>query len=136
VRELTAKISAANCEHVVLDMEAGVEHLSRGTTRNTDTLLVIAEPYYKSLETAARVATLGRELGIQRVLTLANKVRPADKESVSQFARRHGIQLIEEIPYDESVAEADRLGIAPIDHDETSSMVRAINALTGRLLAT
>jgi len=53
----------------VLDMEAGVEHLSRGTTRNTDTLLVVAEPYYKSLETAARVAALGRELGIARVLT-------------------------------------------------------------------
>jgi CO dehydrogenase maturation factor len=43
--------------------------LSRGTARNTDTLLVIVEPYYKALETAARVARLGRELGIVRVLT-------------------------------------------------------------------
>jgi len=121
---------------VVLDMEAGVEHLSRGTTRNTDTLLVVAEPYYKSLETAARVATLGRELGIQRVLTLANKVRPADKESMAQFALRHNIDLVEEIPYDESVAEADRLGIAPIDHDAESAMVHAIGSLMERLLAT
>ncbi|MDQ2946582.1 MAG: hypothetical protein M3Y27_11660 [Acidobacteriota bacterium] len=134
MRELTARISESSCEHVVLDMEAGVEHLSRGTARNTDTLLVIAEPYYKSLETAARVAMLGRELGIPRVLTLANKVRPADKESVDQFAQRHGIELIEEIPYDESVAEADRLGIAPTDHDVNSAMVRTIDSLTGRLL--
>lgn len=136
MRELTAKISEASCEHVVLDMEAGVEHLSRGTTRNTNTLLVVAEPYYKSLQTAARVASLGRELGIQRVFTVANKVRPADRESVAQFARRHGIDLVQEIPYDESVAEADRLGIAPIDHDATSSMIRAIDALADRLLAT
>ncbi len=115
-------------------MEAGVEHLSRGTTRNTDTLLVIAEPYYKSLETAARVANLGRELGIPQVLTLANKVRPADKESVDQFAQRHGIELIEEIPYDESVAEADRLGVAPTDHDFHGAMVRSIDSLAERLL--
>jgi CO dehydrogenase maturation factor len=68
-RELTATIAGEGPGHVVLDMEAGVEHLSRGTARNTDTLLVIVEPDYKALETAARVARLGRELGIVRVLT-------------------------------------------------------------------
>ncbi len=136
MRELTSRISEASGEHVVLDMEAGVEHLSRGTTRNTNTLLVVAEPYYKSLETAARVAALGRELGIARVLTLANKVRPEDRESMSQFAHRHGIELVVEIPYDESVAEADRLGIAPIDHDANCAMVQAIDALAHKLLTT
>lgn len=135
MRELTARISAESREHVVLDMEAGVEHMSRGTTRNTDTLLVVAEPYYKSLETAARVAALGRELGIARVLTIANKIRPADRASVDQFAKRHGIDIIAEIPYDESVAEADRLGIAPIDYDVSGVMVQAVDNLAGRLLA-
>lgn len=134
MRELTATIAGGSLEHVVLDMEAGVEHLSRGTARNTDTLLVIAEPYYKALETAARVAQLGKELGIARVLTIVNKVRASDEESIKQFAARHALQVAAEIPHDESVAEADRLGIAPIDHDDSSRLIRAVEALVKQLL--
>ncbi len=118
----------------MLDMEAGVEHLSRGTTRNTDILLVVAEPYYKSLETAARAVKLGRELGIKRVLTVVNKVRPADEESIHQFVSRHGLDVAAEIAYDESVLEADRRGIAPIDYDASATMVHSVETLTSRLL--
>ena len=118
----------------MLDMEAGVEHLSRGTARNTDTLLVIAEPYYKALETAARVAVLGKELGIARVFTIVNKVRASDEESIKQFAARHALQVAAEIPHDESVAEADRRGIAPIDHDDSSTLIRAVEALVKQIL--
>ena len=94
MRELTSKIAEMDSQHVVLDMEAGVEHLSRGTTRNTDILLVIAEPYYKSLETAARVAALGQELGIPRVYTITNKVRAADKASVAKFVAGHSMNVV------------------------------------------
>ena len=59
----------------VVDMEAGLEHLSRGTDRHVDTLLVVLEPYFKALETARRCAELGRELGIPRVWGVANKLR-------------------------------------------------------------
>jgi CO dehydrogenase maturation factor len=133
VRELTSKIAEMDREHVVLDMEAGVEHLSRGTARNTDVLLVIAEPYYKSLETAARVARLGQELGIARVYTVTNKVRGADHASMQQFIRDHSLDMVCEIGHDEEVAEADRLGIAPIDHDGKGILVTAIDALATRL---
>lgn len=134
MRELTARISSDSQDHVVLDMEAGVEHLSRGTTRNTDVLLVVAEPYYKSLETAARVHGLAVELGIARVFTIANKVRTVDAESVGQFVSRHGIRLAAEVPHDESVAEADRLGIAPIDREPDGPMVRQVRSLVESLL--
>jgi len=134
VRELTATIAEDSEGHVVLDMEAGVEHLSRGTTRNTDTLLAIAEPYYKSLETAARVASLGKELGIPRVLTVVNKLRPGDRDSVTQFVARHSLAVAAEIPHDESVTEADRIGIAPIDYDASSIMVRLVDDLARQLL--
>src|SRR5215831_3432499 len=52
---------------VVIDMEAGLEHLSRGTLRYVDTLLVVAEPYFKSMETAARCKPLAEDLGIPRI---------------------------------------------------------------------
>lgn len=134
MRELTARISSESQDHVVLDMEAGVEHLSRGTTRNTDVLLVVAEPYYKSLETAARVHGLALELGIGRVYTIANKIRAVDAESVGEFVSRHDIGLAAEIPHDESVAEADRLGIAPIDRAPGGIMVKHVRSLVERLL--
>ena len=56
----------------VVDMEAGLEHLSRGTDRHVDTLLVVAEPYFKALETARRCVELGRELNIPRIAAVAN----------------------------------------------------------------
>ena len=133
MRELTAKIAEMDQEHVVLDMEAGVEHLSRGTTRNTDILLVIAEPYYKSLETAARVARLGQELAIPGVYTVTNKVRAADKESLNKFIGDRSLDVVCEIGHDDEVAEADRLGIAPIDHDDKGILVTAIESLANKL---
>lgn len=122
-------------EHVVLDMEPGLEHLSRGTTRNTDILLVVAEPYYKSLETAARVARLGQELGILRVYTVTNKVKSSDKTSLAKFVKDHSLEVVCEIAHDEEVAEADRLGVAPIDNDAGGILVTAVDSLASRLFA-
>ncbi len=70
---------AANDRHVVVDMEAGLEHLSRsgGTLAYADVLLVVVEPSQKSVITAARTASLAAELGIPRVLGLGNKARDA-----------------------------------------------------------
>ena len=59
---------------VVIDMEAGLEHLSRGTPRYVDTLLLVVEPYFKSMETAARCKVMAEELGIPHILAVPNKV--------------------------------------------------------------
>jgi CO dehydrogenase maturation factor len=67
-------------ETVVIDMEAGLEHLSRGTPRYVDTLLLVAEPYFKSMETAARSKAMAEELGIPRILAVPNKIRGAQDE--------------------------------------------------------
>jgi len=97
----------------VIDMEAGLEHLSRGTDRNADVLLVVAEPYFKALETARRCVELGRELKIQRVAALANKFRsPSELEAVRKYAGAHDIDVLAEIPYDEKIQRADLAGSA------------------------
>lgn len=66
-------------EAVVVDMEAGVEHLGRGTAGALDTMLVVAEPTAAGLRTARRIAELAEGLGVRRVLAVANKVRSDDE---------------------------------------------------------
>src|SRR5919204_3596202 len=95
VRHLIGGILEDGRHVTVVDMEAGIEHLSRGTGRHVDTLLVTLEPYFKALETSRRCAELGRELNIVRVVGVGNKVRDAaDAEAVKHFAASHGLPLV------------------------------------------
>jgi CO dehydrogenase maturation factor len=118
------------CGTVVIDMEAGLEHLSRGTARSVDTLVLLAEPYFKALETAARARHLAEELGVPRIVAVANKVRgPQDEEAIRSFFTRLGLPLVGVIPSDEMILEADRLGRAPMDHAGASPAVVEITRL-------
>jgi CO dehydrogenase maturation factor len=120
---------------VVADLEASPEHLTRATTEAADLMLVVAEPYYKSLETARRYAGLATELGIGSVGVVANKIRSGgDLEAVEQFCNRHGLELRGNIPYDETLGEAERSGVAPMDWSKSSPAVIAVGELTDRIL--
>jgi CO dehydrogenase maturation factor len=120
----------------VVDLEAGLEHLSRGTARHVDTLLVVGEPYFKSLEAAQRSFALARDLGIMAIHMVANKIRtPRDEQTVRDFARRHAIDIAAVIPYDQAVMEADEQGVALIEHHPDAPSVAAIQRLADRLLA-
>jgi CO dehydrogenase maturation factor len=100
----------------IVDMEAGLEHLSRGTDRHVQTLLVLLEPYFKALETARRIVELARELGIPRIVGVANKLRDEqDRAAVADYARAHEIEIIAEVPFDDALRRVDREGRAPID---------------------
>lgn len=115
---------------VVLDLEAGLEVMSRATPRYVDVMLAVVEPYYRSLEAGKRVVDLARELEVPRIGAIANKVRTeADAEAISSFCARHGIPLLGTIPYDDTLIEAERAGRAPIDHDPDSPAVTAIRDL-------
>lgn len=122
---------------VVVDMEAGLEHLSRGTTRHVDTLLAIAEPYYRSMETARRVFELAAELEIARVLLVANKVRDeADADAIAEYAERHGLLQGASVPWDAAVAEADRVARPLIDVAPPGApALVAIDRMTEALIA-
>ena len=116
-------------------MEAGLEHLSRGTGRHVSRLVAVLEPYYRSMETARNVATLGAELGIKDVVVVANKVRDdGDRSAIAEFCRAHGLSLVGEIPFDPGLATIERGGGAPIDAAPDSPAVAAIRALTGILI--
>src|ERR671937_2436382 len=88
-------------EATVLDMEASIEHLTRGTVRNVDVLLVVTEPYYRSLETTGRIVPLAHELGLRNVWVVANKVRAdRDEAALLEYCGRRGFEVIGMVPFD------------------------------------
>lgn len=114
-------------EFVVVDMEAGLEHLSRATARHVDVVVPVVEPYFRAMEAARRVMELARELEIDTVSGAVNKIRgDADREVVAEFCRRHSLPVALEIPYDDAFLEAERAGVAPIEHAPASPGVRAV----------
>ena len=118
----------------ITDMEAGLEHLKRVTARHVDMMLVVAEPYYRSLEAAMRTCELAVELGIAHVKVVANKVRSDDDMgAIRGFCDKHGMQIIGSVPYDEAMMEAERQGRAPLDHAAGSPGVAAIREIAGRI---
>ena len=135
MRSVLNGLVAETSRVAIVDLEAGLEHLSRGTARHVDTLLVVGEPYFKSLETAHRSFTLARELGIEQVSMVANKVRSSrDEETVREFAARHALDIAVVVPFDTAVTEADERGTALFEHRPDAPSVNAIRRLADQLL--
>ncbi|MGH9226532.1 MAG: AAA family ATPase [Acidimicrobiales bacterium] len=121
---------------VVLDLEASPEHLSRGTTRNVDALFLVVEPYYRSYETAKRMAALAAELPIKRVAVVANKLRNAnDAEAIREFCEMNKLNLDGELPWSEAAINADKAGIPVLDYEPTDPFVAAVAKVADKLTA-
>ncbi|MDP9005718.1 MAG: AAA family ATPase [Actinomycetota bacterium] len=113
VRSFLGDVLEENADVTLVDMEAGLEHLSRsgGTLAYADVLLVIMEPSRKSIITAARTIALAEELGIPRTFGVGNKARlPEDAEFFEKVCAEYGVPLAGVIPYDIAVVDADRAG--------------------------
>lgn len=114
---------------LVVDMEASPEHLSRGTIRHADVVCLVAEPYYRSLETVQRMAALAAELSVD-IVVVANKVRSdADTEAIGEFCVRHDLALAGAVPWSDEVGAADRSRTALIDWPAAEPVLTAIAAL-------
>ncbi|MDP8958875.1 MAG: hypothetical protein M3N51_06670 [Actinomycetota bacterium] len=120
---------------VVIDLEASPEHMTRATTRHVDHMLLVAEPYFKSLETARRYHRLAVDLDIPMVSVIGNKVRPEEGDVVADYCADHSFRLLATVPYEPSFAEAERAGAAPIDWAPDSAGVESIRRLAERLEA-
>ncbi|HEX2041270.1 MAG TPA: P-loop NTPase [Acidimicrobiales bacterium] len=119
----------------ILDLEASPEHLSRGTTRNVDVLLLVVEPYYRSYETARRMAALAAELPIKHVGVIANKLRrPGDLEAMAEYCERHNLNLDGHLPWSDAVLDADLVGTPLYDFAPDDPVVAAVDEVADRLL--
>ena len=118
----------------ILDTEASTEHLKVGTAKHVDVLYAVVEPYYKSLESGRRVLALARDLGIEHLALLANKVRDGELEVVQRFADEHDLGIIGAIPFDDCFHHAERAAVAPIDYDPNAPAVVAIGKLARKLV--
>ena len=103
---------------VVLDMEAGLEHLGRGTTSGMDEFVVVIEPGARSVQTYKNVKRLANDLGVKQVRVVANKVRSADDEEYIR-SKIPADDLLGFIHYNSEVIDADRLGRSPYDFSQT-----------------
>jgi len=112
---------------VIMDMEAGLEHLGRGTARRMDSMLVVVEPGMKSIETLRRIRVLASELEIREVLAVGNKIRSEEERRfIEERMRDADIPIAAHIPYDQGVIEADIQGRSPLDLNEGSPAILSI----------
>lgn len=135
IRELLRHLIVERDEIVVVDMEAGVEHMGRGTASHVDIMLIVADSSRKALEIAKKLSGLAHEAGIKNVFIVGNRVRDSEeKELITDFTEKNGLPLLALIPYDDTVIKADRVGEAPLKYAETSEGVKAIQAIGEKLL--
>jgi len=133
VRGLISEMTSFG-EHTITDMEAGLEHLKRGTAGNVDTMLIVAEPYYRSLEAAGRTWTLANELAVPFVYVVANKVRnDSDKAAIEEFCASRDMPILGFVPAEEQFMEAERQAKAPIDYAPDCAGTEAIREIAGKL---
>jgi CO dehydrogenase maturation factor len=106
-------------EVVIMDMEAGLEHLGRGTAGMVDRFIVVVEPGERSIQTFHNVKTLAADLGVKKVSVVANKVRGEDDEAFLK-SRISEDDLFGFIRYSDEVISADRQGVSPFDTSEST----------------
>jgi len=114
LKSLVTHVVLARDEVVVMDMEAGIEHLGRGTAKAVNRLIVVVEPGRRSIETAGNIRKLASEIGLDRITLIGNKIR---NDSDEAYLREHlpGFDFLGFLPYDDALIEADLKGISPYD---------------------
>jgi len=120
-------------EVVIMDMEAGVEHLGRATARAVDKLIIVVEPGRTSVETAHRINKLAGEIGLHNIAVVANKVRSqSDRKFLTSSLS--GLEFLGFIPYDQAIVEAD-VNNRPV-LDASQPVIREVGKIYQALLPT
>ncbi len=130
LRALITHIVLARDEVVIMDMEAGIEHLGRATAQAVDKLIIVVEPGRRSIDTAVHVKKLASEIGLQRIAVVGNKIRGTGDET---FIKKHlaDFDLLGFLPYSDALIEADLEGISSYDTDSPAKT--AVKAMITQL---
>ncbi|MBN1214135.1 MAG: AAA family ATPase [Candidatus Lokiarchaeota archaeon] len=135
IRTLLHNLITKRDEILIVDFEAGLEHLGRGTAKGIDLMLIVTEPSQKSLELSLKIAKLSKKLGIINIYLIANKIINNNQISIiNQRISDWKIPLYHIIPYDEEIGNADLQGTAPIDYAPNSKSLNSLKTLFYNLL--
>ncbi len=133
LRALLRHVVLKESSVVIMDMEAGIEHLGRGTTRGIDLMIVVVEPGARSLETAERIKRLGTDIGVTKFAAVINKADEEELEAVGSRLEEMGIPVLGTIPYDRSLVKADLAGRSPVE--EGGAAMAAIEGIKDGLVS-
>ncbi len=135
VREIIHTALEESNQVTLLDLEASLEQMKRGTSKYVDVLLCVVEPYYRSMEAVARFQRLGKELEIKNIVAIANKVKnKEDEDAIKEFCAQTDLPVIAVIPFDPIISEADKGGSLDMKAINHSPALQAINQLATDLL--
>lgn len=131
LKRLCSHLILQNKDVVVMDMEAGIEHLGRGTAQGVDAFIVVVEPGERSLQTYRKVKRLGTDIGVKQVFVVGNKVRNKSDEDFIASNLQDG-ELLGFIYYNQDVIDSDRASQSPYDVSEDTKI--QINEIKSRLM--
>jgi len=133
LQALVSHLLLARNEVVILDMEAGIEHLGRATAKAVDKLIVVVEPSRRSIETAYKINELAQDIGLHNIALVGNKLRSqADRKFL--ISSLPGFNFLGFIPYDQALVEAD-IGNRPLLNSSTQ-IITEVKNIYQALLAT
>ena len=116
LKNLVRHLVLARDEAVILDMEAGLEHLGRGTAMAVDRLIVVVEPGRRSIETAYHIQALAKDIGLKKINLVGNKIRQ-DKDREFLLYHMPDFEFLGFIPFGSNIIEADLEGLPPYEKD-------------------
>jgi len=129
VRALLRHLIVERNEAVILDMEAGVEHIGRGTAQRVDALLIVADANLKSLEIAKHIHDLATKAGMKQIFLIGNRVMDStQKEAIRSFAEKNSLSILTYVPFDKQIIETEMRGETPLKHKGIKA-VQAIDSI-------
>jgi len=133
LKALATHLLLARNEVVILDMEAGIEHLGRGTAKAVDKLIVVVEPGRRSVETAHKIGKLAQDIGLQNIAVVGNKIRsPSEKKFL--ISSLPGFEFLGFIPYDQALVDADLANLSLLDSSQ--QIINEVRNIYHALLST
>ena len=133
LQALLIHLLVARNEVVILDMEAGIEHLGRATAKAVDKLIVVVEPSRRSIETAYRIKKLAQDINLENIAVVANKVRnQSDREFL--VSSLPDFEFLGFIPYDQAIVEADLANLPVLDSSQ--QIINEVRNIYQTLLST
>lgn len=123
IRSLLRHLVVERSEIVILDMEAGVEHVGRATAKHVDVMLIVSDANIKSLEIAKHIYGLAKNADMKQIFMVGNKIGNEDhEETVRKFAEENELTILEFIPFDQKVVDAEMKGVTPLRQKESEAL--------------